>query len=199
MKRRTFDTLMSTAGVVVTVVLLVGGALLLVGYNFANGNVHKQLSQQKIFFPTSDNPGLKDPRVGPFLKQYAGQQLVSGAQAEAYANHYIAVHISDIGKGTYYEGKTYAEMGALQRAHPDDTALTAARDTVFKGETLRGLLLQAYAFWKIGQIALIAAIAAFAGAAVMTFLTALGFLHAHRVPVEKEILAPKATMSPAAV
>jgi hypothetical protein len=199
MRRRTFDTLMSTAGVVITIVLLIGGALLLVGYNFANSNVHDQLAQQKIFFPTADNAGLKDPRIGPFLTKYAGQQLVTGAQAEAYANHYIAVHVADTGKGTYYAGKTYAEMGALQRANPNDAALTEARNTVFKGETLRGLLLQAYAFWKIGQIALIAAVAAFAGAGVMALLSVFGFVHAHRVPVEKELLAPKGAVSPAAV
>jgi hypothetical protein len=194
MRRRTFDTLMSTAGVAITVVLLVAGALLVVGYNFANGNVHSQLAAQKIFFPEKGSDGLKDPAIGPYLNKYAGQQLTTGAQAEAYADHYIAVHI----KATS-GGKTYAEMGALVRAAPNDAKLAAARDTVFKGETLRGLLLQAYAFWKIGQIALIGAIVSFAGAAVMGLLTILGFWHARRVPVEEEVLAPKATMHPVTV
>lgn len=194
MRRRTFDTLMSTAGVVITVVLLAAGALLLVGYNFANDNVHKQLAEQKIFFPEKGSEGLKDPAIGPYLNKYAGQQLTTGAQAEAYANHYIAVHI----KATS-GGKTYAEMGALVRANPNDTKLAAARDTVFKGETLRGLLLNAYAFWKVGQIAFFAAIGAFIGAALMALLTIAGFVHARKVPVEEEILAPKATMSPATV
>jgi len=191
MRRRTFDALMASGGLVIALVLFVGGALLLVGFNFANSNVHSQLADQRIFFPTADNPGLKDPRIGPFIKQYAGQQLVTGAQAEAYADHYIAVHIADTGKGTYYAGKTYAEMGALQKAHPTDTTLTDARNTVFKGETLRGLLLQAYAFWKIGQIALIGAIVAFAVGGVMLVLSLLGFWHARKVPDEVEVLAPR--------
>jgi hypothetical protein len=194
MRRRTFDKLMSTAGVVITVVLLAAGALLMVGYNFANGNVHDQLAAQKIFFPDKGSEGLKDPAIGPYLNKYAGRQLTTGAQAEAYANHYIAVHI----KATS-GGKTYAEMGALVRANPNDTKLAAARETVFKGEALRGMLLNAYAFWKVGQIAFIAAFAAFIGAGLMGLLSILGFWHSRRVPVEEEILAPRATMHPATV
>lgn len=206
MRRRTFDTLMSTAGVAITIVLVVAGALLMVGFNFANDNVTDQLTAQKIFFPKADNEGLKDPRIGPFIKQYAGQQLTTGAQAEAYANHYIGVHIADSA-----EGKTYAEMGDVQRdlrgqiaaakAKNDVAAVTAleaelaeatsTRDTIFKGETLRGLLLNAYAFWKVGQIALIAAIAAFAAGGVMAILSVLGFWHLRQVPVEEELLAPR--------
>jgi hypothetical protein len=204
MRRRTFDTLMSTAGVAITIVLVVAGALLLVGYNFANSNVTDQLSAQKIYFPKADNEQLKDSRIGPFIKQYAGQQLTTGAQAEAYANHYIGVHISDTA-----EGKTYAELGDVQRGlrtqiadakaknDPGVAALetkladmTTARDTVFKGETLRGLLLNAYAFWKVGQIAFIAAIGAFIAGGVMALLSILGFWHLRHVPAEEELLAP---------
>jgi hypothetical protein len=193
MRRRTFDTLMSTGGAVITVILLVAGALLFVGYNFANDNVKTQLSQQKIFFPEKGSEGLKDPKIGPYLNKYAGQQLTTGAQAEAYANHYIAVHVASTSGG-----KTYAEMGALVRANPTDTKLAAARETVFKGETLRGLLLQAYAFWKVGQIALVAAIAAFAAAGIMGILTILGFWHLRRVSPTEEMFAPRG-MQPAGV
>lgn len=211
MRRRTFDTLMSTAGVAITIVLVVAGALLLVGFNFANSNVTDQLSAQKIYFPKADNEQLKDSRIGPFIKQYAGMQLTTGAQAEAYANHYIGVHIADSA-----EGKTYAELGDVQRGLRGDIAAAKAandtakvtaleaqlaevsttRDTVFKGETLRGLLLNAYAFWKVGQIAFIAAIAAFAAAGVMGVLSILGFWHLRRVPVEQELLAPRVKGKP---
>ena len=211
MRRRTFDTLMSTAGVAITIVLVVAGALLFVGYNFANSNVTDQLSAQKIFFPKADNEQLKDPRIGPFIKQYAGMQLTTGAQAEAYANHYIGVHIADSA-----EGKTYAELGDVQRGLRGDIAtakaandtakvaaleaqlaeVTTTRDTVFKGETLRGLLLNAYAFWKVGQIAFIAAIASFAAGGVMGILSILGFWHLRRVPVEEELLAPRVKGKP---
>lgn len=191
MRRRTFDTLMSTGGVVITVVLLVAGALLMVGYNFANDNVTQQLTAQKIFFPKADNEGLKDPRIGPYISQYAGQQLTTGAQAEAYANHYIGVHIADAA-----DGKTYAELGAVERANPNDATIKETRNTVFKGETLRGLLLNAYAFWKVGQIAMIAALAAFGLAGAMGILTILGFWHLRRVPVEEEFLAPRVSGKP---
>jgi hypothetical protein len=211
MRRRTFDTLMSTAGVAITIVLVVAGALLMVGHNFANDNVTEQLTAQKIFFPQADNEQLKDPRIGPFIKQYAGLQLTTGAQAEAYANHYIGVHIADSA-----EGKTYAELGDVQRglradiaaakAKNDTAAVTSleaelaevstTRETVFKGETLRGLLLNAYAFWKVGQIALIATVASFVAAGVMGILSILGFWHLRRVPVEEELLAPRVKGKP---
>ena len=206
MRRRTFDTLMSTAGVAITIVLVVAGALLMVGYNFANDNVTDQLTAQKIFFPKADNEQLKDSRIGPYLKQYAGQQLTTGAQAEAYANHYIGVHVADSA-----EGKTYAELGDVQRdlrgqvaaaKAANDTAkvtaleaelaeVSSTRESVFKGETLRGLLLNAYAFWKVGQIAFIAAIGAFIAGGVMAILSILGFWHLRQVPVEEELLAPR--------
>ncbi|HEX9697580.1 MAG TPA: hypothetical protein VGB64_14860 [Actinomycetota bacterium] len=192
MRRRTFDTLMATGGLVMTLVLLVAGALLFVGYDFANSNVEDNLKAQNIFFPKADNPQMEDPRIGPFIKQYAGQQVVTGAQAEAYANHYIAVHLEDVN-----EGKTYAETSTQSRANPDNAELSAAVQTLFRGETLRGLLLNAYAFWKLGQIALLASVAAFATAALMGLLTVLGFWHRTRVPADQEILAPPIKMAQA--
>jgi len=183
MRRRTFDTIMSTGGVVLTVILIVGAALLFWGHRFADGNVTRELTAQQIFFP--DAEALTDPRIEPHLAQYAGQQLTTGAQAEAYANHFIGVHLEDTA-----DGLTYAEMGALTRADPENAELQAQRDTLFKGETLRGLLLNAYAFWKIGQLALIGAIAAIALAAVMAVLTVFGFIHLRRVSPEEEFLAP---------
>ena len=60
-------------------------------------------------------------------------------------------------------------------------------ETIFQGTTLRGLLLKAYAFWQIGQIALYAAIAAFAGGAIFLVLSILGFLHMRRTPAEAEL------------
>lgn len=196
MRRRTFDTLMSAGGAVVTIVLLVSGALLFVGYNFANNNVKTQLSEQKITMPSG--PAIQDPRIQPYLAKYAGQPMTNGAQAEAYANHFIKVHVSDTGKGTPYAGMTYAQLGTYQRAHSEDTTVTQARETVFKGETLRGLLLNAYAFWKVGQIALLAGIASFALAGVMAILTVLGFWHLRRVPEEEEFLAPHGAVHAAA-
>jgi hypothetical protein len=60
---------------------------------------------------------------------------------------------------------------------------------VFKGTTLRGMLLNAYAFWQMGVIALWAAIVAFIGAGLMLILSVLGFIHFRRVPASAEILS----------
>jgi hypothetical protein len=174
--RRTFDALMTTAGVVVAAVLVVAGCLLLWGHQFANSNVRSQLVAQKVYFPAKGNAELADPKVGPYLNEYAGQRLTNGAQAKAYADHFIAVHLQKIGGG-----QTYAQLSTKAMAQPTNTELATQVNTVFKGETLRGMLLNAYAFWKMGQIALYAAIAAFVGAALMLALAALGFVHLRRV------------------
>ena len=107
MRRRTFDMLVSSTGMVLTIVLLVAGGLLFWGYSFANSNVHDQLAAQKIFFPPKGSEALAPPEVGRYLNQYAGQQLVNGAQAQAYANHFIAVHLKEAAGG-----KTYAQVAA---------------------------------------------------------------------------------------
>jgi hypothetical protein len=117
------------------------------------------------------------------MRQYGGQQLTTGAQAEVYADHFIANHLKVIGGG-----KTYAQLSAEALAQPNNTALAVQVNTVFKGETLRGLLLNAYAFGTMGMIAGIAAIAAFIAAAVMLVLGALGLMHARRTSPGTDIL-----------
>jgi hypothetical protein len=187
MKRRTFDGLMSWAGLAITVILVLSGGALLIAHNFASSNVSKNLTAQKIFFPPAGDEALASPDIGPYLNKYAGQQLTTGAQAEAYANHFIAVHLQGIAGG-----KTYAEVSALSRANPDDAALAEQVQLLFRGETLRGLLLNAYAFGVFGTIALWAALGAFVGAAVMGLLTVLGFVHSRRVSPEAEVGRPLA-------
>jgi hypothetical protein len=183
MRRKSFDTVMSWAGVAIAVIMLVAGGLLTWAHVFVNDQVHSQLSAQKIFFPKAGDEGLKDPKIGPYLNQYAGQQLVDGAQARAYADHYIAVHIEEMAGG-----QTYSQLSAAARANPDDAKAQGLVETAFKGETLRGLLLNAYAFWQMGQIAFIASIAAFVGGALFLVLAALGFIHRGRVSPDEEIL-----------
>lgn len=183
MRRRTFDLILSAVGVMLTLVLLVAGGLLMWGYNFANSSVHDQLAAQQIYFPPAGSDALKSPEIGPYLNRYAGQQLVNGAQAQAYADHFIAVHLKGIAGG-----KTYAQVSAAAQADPTNTALQAQVNTLFKGETLRGLLLNAYAFWQLAQIALYAAIASFIMAAVMLILSIMGILHLRRVPSDAEVL-----------
>ncbi|GAA3114056.1 hypothetical protein JOF29_003680 [Kribbella aluminosa] len=183
MRRKTFDALLTSAGFVLAIVLVAAGGLLLWAHNFVDNQVHSQLAAQQIFFPKAGSDSLNDPAVKPYLFKYAGLQLVTGAQAEVYANHFIAVHINEMAGG-----KTYSQLSAESLANPNDSKLAGQVQTVFRGETLRGLLLNAYAFGKMGQIALFAAISVFAGAGVLLILSLLGYAHLRRVPVDAEVM-----------
>ena len=180
----------------------VSGILLTVGFHFANTQVTARLTEQHIYFPGPSDPQLKEPAIGPYLTKYAtptqtvngqtvGQQLTSGNQAEAYANHYIAVHLQGIAGGlTYSEvsGQWLACLNTQGLCSADKTATLAnERQTLFMGETLRGLLLNAYAFWTFGQIALWAAIGAFIAAGLLAVFAVFGFIHLRRVPDTAEI------------
>lgn len=182
MRRKTFDALLTTGGLVLAAILLVSGGLLTWASSFVGDQVKTQLTQQQIFFPPK-GAATASPEIGPFINQYAGQQMVNGQQAEAYANHFIAVHLKESGGGL-----TYAQLSTKARANPDDTKLQEQVATSFRGETLRGLLLNAYAFDTMGRIAGIAAIGAFVGAGVMLLLSLLGFAHLRRVSPEEEVL-----------
>ena len=182
MRRRTLDALLTTGGLIVAAVLLVVGGLMTWASTFVDNEVHSQLAAQHITFPAKGSEQLNHPKVKPYLEQYAGQQLTTGAQAKAWADHYIKVHL-DESTG----GKTYSELSAASRANPDDPQAKALVDLAFKGETLRGLLLNAYAFGTMGTIAKYAAWASFIGAAAMLALSALGFRHLRRVPEEEEV------------
>lgn len=202
MRRKVFDKLASVGGIVVVVALALAGSLLLVGYNFANNYVRTQLAEQQITFPSAaafahpDGQEITKSMV-PSVSQYAGQQLLTGQQAEIYANDFIAVHLDNIGGG-----KTYAQLSAAAMALPKGsaayTAAEAKAQSVFQGTTLRGLLLEAYGFSLIADIAFWCAIAAFALAGVMAALVMLGFAHAHRVD-ETEELMPRHTPKPVVV
>jgi len=187
MRRKTFDVILSAGGAVLVVVLLVAGGLGLWGYNFANSNVHDQLAQQQITFPPAAafahaKAGTEiTPSMIGTVSKYAGQPLVTGQQAEVYANDFIAVHLKEIGGG-----KTYAELSAASQADPSNTKLAGQVATVFKGTTLRGLLLEAYAFSTFGEIALVASIVSFVLAGIMLLLTLLGVIHLRRVPEDQE-------------
>jgi hypothetical protein len=187
MRRKTFDVLTSAVGLALAVIMLVAGGLLLWGHNFINNEVHNQLAAQKIVFPANNSPAIKAPEFAA-MHQYAGQLMTTGAQAEVYADHFIANHLKAIGGGL-----TYSQLSAKAIAQPTNAALQAQVATVFKGETLRGLLLNAYAFGTMGMLAGIAAIVAFAGGLVLLILSALGFAHQRRTPAEAEIFAKVVT------
>jgi hypothetical protein len=192
MQRKVFDVLASAGGLVMVVVLVVAGGLLMWGYSFANSNVHNQLAEQQITFPSK--AAFAHPVAGTEItpsmigtvSTYAGQPLVTGQQAAVYANDFIAVHLKEIGGGLSY-AQLSAKAMALPKGSAAYTAAEATVQTVFQGTTLRGLLLEAYAFGTFATIALIAAIAAFVLAGVMALLVAFGFWHARRTPSETEL------------
>lgn len=176
MNRTTLDRLLAAGGLAMAAVLLVAGALLTWAHTFVHDQVHSQLAAEKIYFPPKGSDALASPDIGKYLNKYAGQQLVTGAQAKAYADHFIAVHLKEM-----TGGQTYAQLSAKSLANPNDQQLAGQVQTLFRGETLRGLLLNAYAFDTVANVALIAAIVAYVGAALMAVLAALGFVHARRV------------------
>jgi hypothetical protein len=197
MQRKVFDKLASGVGAVLVVVLLAAGGLMMWGYSFANSSVHNQLAMQQIYFPpkaafANAKPGTEiTPSMIPSVSQYAGQQLLTGPQAEAYANHFIAVHLSEMP----YNGVYSKVSSAARAATPGSTqakALSSLESTVFQGTTLRGLLLEAYAFWTIGQVMLWGAVAAFASALILALLVGAGVWHARRTAEEKRLFAAKA-------
>lgn len=192
MQRKVFDQIASVVGAVLVVVLLVAGGLLMWGYSFAHSNVHDQLARQQIYFPPKS--AFAHPKAGteitpsmiPSVSQYAGQQLLTGAQAHVWANDFMAVHLSQMP----YHG-VYSKVSAAYRAAKPGSAqakrLSSLETTVFQGTTLRGLLLQAYAFGTIGAVMFWGAIASFALAVIMAGLVGGGLWHAHRTAEDKYV------------
>src|SRR5215471_10925568 len=153
MRRKTFDKLLGWIGASLGIVLLAMGGLLLWGSAYVHNTVQSQLAAQQITFPAASafahpTPGGEiTPNMIPSVSQYAGQQLLTGQQAEAYADPFIAQHVADMSGG-----KTYAQLSAASMAQPNNTKLAGLVGTVFKGETLRSMLLNAYGWWKVSQI-----------------------------------------------
>jgi hypothetical protein len=204
MKRRTLDIMFSIGGLGLAVLLLVVGMVLTSNANFANNYVRDQLSGQNITFKTLDQ--LTDQeRQSQCLVEYAGQRLTTGKQAECYANEFIGLHLQSTA-----DGVTYAELGEPQaqlrarvaQAEADgDPGLaelqrqlgdvTAQRETLFKGETLRGLLLTSFGFSEFGVKAGQAATVAYLAAAVLGLLAIVGFVHAFVTPPTRPFAAPE--------
>ena len=167
---------LATVGLVLFLVLAVSSGLLMWGANFGKAMVHDQLAEQRITFPPAGSPGLT-PAQYPGLQQYAGQAVDSGPKAKAYANEFIAVHLDKAGGG-----KTYSEVSAASQAAPGDAALATQVQTLFRGETLRGLLLYVWGWSVVASIAGWVAIGAALGA-----LAVAGGLIAGLVMHEREV------------
>jgi hypothetical protein len=177
--RRNSRSLFAVAAAAAAAVLLAAAGLLLWGSAYVHNTVQGQLSAQQISFPPAAafaHPvagGEITPSMIPSVSQYAGQQLLTGQQAEAYADHFIAVHITNM-----TGGKTYAQLSAAALAQPGNAKLAGQVATVFKGETLRSMLLNAYGWWKVSQVTYIISLAAFglgtAAALASAYLITLG-------------------------
>ena len=175
MNRSTVDKLISYTGLTLAAVLLAASAVLFWTYNFIHSQVHDQMAAEKIYFPdagTKSITSLPQPDQDK-VAQLAGQQLTTGAQAEVFADHYIAVHLKEIGGG-----KTYSELSAASMADPSNVKLAGQVQTLFRGEALRGMLLNAYAFDTMAVVARYAAVGALAAGLLLVILSLLGFRHA---------------------
>ena len=204
MKRRTLDMIFSAGGIAVAILLVLLGFVFKTNADFADSYVHDQLAQQKISFTAAEFLSDEE-KTSTCLIENAGTPLDSGKKAECYANDYIGMHLKGIGGG-----ETYATIGAIQTkaktALADATAanasnvvelkaeldkITGQRESMFKGETLRGLLLTSYGFSIFGEKAALAGMLSFLGALVMLLASIAGFIHAFSTPKDKIALALK--------
>lgn len=207
MKRRTLDIMFSVGGLALAALLLVMGIVLSSNANFAEDYTSDQLSAQKITFKAADKLTDAEKAGAPCAIGYAGQALTTGKQAECYSK-YIGVHVASTAEGrTYatqgdYVNGLKAELAAAQKANPVDqakvddlnkkiTAGTTARETLFKGETLRGLLLTSYGFSVFGEKGGQAATVALSVSALMLLLSLAGLYHAYKTPQDKTFAVPE--------
>jgi hypothetical protein len=176
MDRSNWDKIVSGAGAVVAVVLLALGAMAIYGGNFGQQNVRDRLEPQNITFPPAE---AMSPEEKAELGEFAGQQVTNGVQAEAFSR-YIGGHLVDVN-----DGKTYSETSSEARALEDDDPAKAEMDakvqTLFRGETLRSILLNAYGWWTVATIALWAGVAMLIAGVALGILSILGFVHARKV------------------
>lgn len=205
MKRRTLDIIFSVGAVAVAILLVLLGLVFNTNANFADSYVGEQLSEQRITFTAAEFLSDEEKQTA-CLVDYAGTPLDSGKKAECYANEYIGAHLQNIGGG-----ETYATLGAIQTkaktAYNDAVTanattvdalkadldkVTGQRDSMFKGETLRGLLLTSYGFSIFGEKAALAGLLAFIGAAVLALAGLAGFVHAFSKSGNRVVLAPPA-------
>ena len=204
MRRRTLDILFSAGGLALAAMIAILGVVMTSNANFSKNYVKDQLTEQNISFkPVADL--TDEEKAAPCLVANAGKALTTGKQAECYANEFIGLHL----KGTA-DGMTYAEIGVPQgeartklaaaQAAGDTAAaadlqkqvtdLTTKRETLFKGETLRGLLLTSFGFSVLGEKAAQAATVAYLGAALLALLAIFGFVHAFVTPKDKGFAIP---------
>jgi hypothetical protein len=191
--RSALDKLVSWTGLALAAVLLVAGGLLTWATTFIGDQVHDQLVMQDITMPEGEALSSLPKADAKALEEYAGSRLDTGPEAKAFADHYILVHMNASSDGRTYEEVSgeFIQLSDEEKASAEGQALGQLRQSLFMGNTLRGLLLYGYAFATIGTIAGIAAIVSFGAGAVLLVLVALGFWHARKAGQSAERPAPQ--------
>ncbi|HEX4088517.1 MAG TPA: hypothetical protein VHZ33_07355 [Trebonia sp.] len=186
---------LSVTSLIAAVALAAAAGMLLWGSTYVHNTVRSQLAAQQIYFPPA--AAFAHPKAGTEItpsmigsvSQYAGQQLLTGQQAEAYADHFIAVHIANMAGG-----KTYSQLSTESLAQPNNTTLADTVNTVFKGETLRSMLLNAYGWWKVSQITYIISLVVFGLSGLALIGGVFGFATGRKgqaaTPIEHESITP---------
>jgi hypothetical protein len=162
--------------------MIIAGVLAIVGGGYAHKVVHDQLSPQKIYFPQQGKA------LPANLNQFAGQQVDTAKEAKAYANDFIALHLKGIGGG-----KTYSQVSAAFLQDPTNQKLAQQRQTLFMGETLRGMLLQAWGWGTVGTIATLAGIVLIGIGGVLLAVPLLAAITARRRETTKAVRSVEAT------
>ena len=192
MKRRTFDKLVSLVGLGLAALLLIFAGLLNFGAAFANDSVQTQLANQNIAFP--EESGLPSETADQ-LKKWAGKQVTTGEMARDYSDLFILEHMNSAANAVLGKPATYSEVSAAYMSAQRDGVTTPEqlqkiadlKETLFQGNTLRGMLLEAFAFGTMGVIAGYAAIAALAGGVLFLLLGIAGLMHIRRTPEDATI------------
>lgn len=204
MKRRTLDLFFSIGGLGLAVLLLVFGIVLKQEADFADSYVEEQFAEQQIYFTPAEELTEEEAEADCLVEYGSGDQedrlLDSGPKAECYANEYIGLHLRQS-----TQGMTYAQLGEPQtelraqiaeaEENGEDTealeeelaTVSQQRETAFRGETLRGILLTAYGFSELGSKAGLASTVAFIGAALMLLLSIAGFVHYAKTPHDERV------------
>jgi hypothetical protein len=192
MKRRTFDGIVTTVGIALSIFLFVAAGLLNWGATFANDSVKTQLENQNISFPAAE---AMPEATKAQLTKWAEQKVTTGEMARDYSDLYIWEHMKASSIAVAGAPLTYSEasgkyMGMVRggTGTPEEIAKYGElRQTLFMGNTLRGMLLQAYAFGTLGVIAGYSAVAALVGGILMLLLSIAGLVHLRRTPKDVTI------------
>ena len=167
--KKTVNYIFTKLGLITITLLIILSGLSWYGYKFITDSVRNELTSQKIYFPAKDNQFFS-PTEFPDIQKYAGQIVDDGPKSKAYADSFIKKHLEKIGGG-----KTYSEISAASLADPTNEVLTQQTQLMFRGTTLRGMLLTSgYGYWTMGIIAMYISVASLIGAGMTAIVVLLG-------------------------